>query len=90
MSVKGFGRISNIGVGPNDGTKLRVILSFVGLDATNPVSTQSINIDDMDPTITNITWEAALKQVIKTELINNHGYTFGLFDSVRLAGETLI
>jgi hypothetical protein len=88
MTVKAVALISSIrfdGTGPN----FRLIVNYSGLDSTPGCVDSYIEMFNVDPSITSATFEAGVKQAVKNDLTTNHGYTFGLFDTVRLIGATL-
>lgn len=72
----------------NDG-KFYIDFMYTGLEPSNRVNQTFKSIGNVDPTITAATLESAIKQTVKDELTNNNGYSFGLFDTVRLIGALL-
>lgn len=70
------------------GGLFHAILSYAGIESGNQV-TSSLTLLDISPTISAATLEANLKQAVKDELTNNHGYSFGFLDTVRLIGALL-
>lgn len=62
---------------------------YTGIASGNLVNQTFFNIGNVSPTIAAATLEQAIKDFVKNELINNNGYTFGLFDDVRLIGALL-
>lgn len=86
MSVKGVCLVNSVRPGSSDSTKLRAVIVYCGLDATSPVDQSFIEIDNIDPGIVAVSLEAAIENAVKNKLINDHGYSFGIFDSVRLIG----
>ncbi len=88
MTVKSVSMVNNLAPDPTNAGKFIVTLVFSGLEPGNLVNS-FIYVDNVDPAITAVLLEQALKQAVKIELTNNHGYTFGLFDTVRLVGALL-
>lgn len=73
---------------PVNSGKFMVNVSIAGIVSGNRVD-ESIQLDNIDPTISSVTLELAIQTLVKNELTTNHGYTFGLFDTVRLLGALL-
>lgn len=90
MTTLAVTRVTGVNSGSTDPTKIDVTLQYVGIAAGQSVTAQVLVIHDMDPTITNLTWENALKTAVKNILTSTFGYSFGLLDDVRLVGETLL
>lgn len=84
MAVKAICTAYFVQYDPSNSGKFRANLSVAGIDATAGLVDTGIFIDNVDPTLSSVLLEQAIKQRVKDELTNNHGYTFGLFDSVRL------
>lgn len=89
MAVKAVGRVRNIRFNVADNTKVDVEIQCVGLVASAGQE-DTLFISAMDPSILNTLWETALKQELRTHAITGWGYSFGLLDTVRLCGETLL
>jgi hypothetical protein len=68
--------------------KFKVNVVIAGIVSGNLVD-ESVQLDNVDPTLSSVLLEQAIKQKVKDELTNNHGYTFGLFDTVRLLNALL-
>lgn len=71
------------GVQSEAGGKFKLIVYYAGLDTSNPVDS-AIVIPGLTGSITSLLLEQTIKDAVKDELVNNHSYTFGLLDSVRL------
>lgn len=87
MAVKAVCIVNAVAHSTNAGL-FHAILSYAGIESGNAL-TGSLTLLDISPTITAATLEANLKQAVKDELVNNHGYSFGLLDTVRLIGALL-
>lgn len=88
MTVKAVALVSSIrvdGTGPN----FRMIVNYSGLDSSPGVVDAYVELFNVSPGVAAATLESAIKQAVKDELTNVHGYTFGLFDTVRLIGALL-
>lgn len=83
MSTKAICAAYYVNSDPANTGKFKVNISIAGIVSGNLVD-EAIQLDNIDPTITSVLLEQAIKQKVKDELTFNHGYTFGLFDDVRL------
>jgi hypothetical protein len=84
MTVKAACNVQNVFPDPSNSGKIRLIIDVAGIDPGPGIVQTSILLDNVSPTISSVFLEADIKQGVKDELINNHGYTFGLLDSVRM------
>lgn len=73
------------GVQSEAGGKFKLIVYYAGMDTGNPVD-NALVISGLTGSLTSLQLEQTVKDAVKDELINNHSYTFGLLDSVRLLG----
>lgn len=89
MSVLGIALVNAVQQDSVNNGKFYLGGMYTGIDPTNRVNQTSFNIGNVDPALTALQLEAAIKQYVKDELTNTYGYTFGLFDSVRLIGALL-
>lgn len=85
MAVKAVASVYFVNSDSGHSGKFKCNISMAGIVPGNLVDA-TIQIDDVDPGITALDLEAAIKQAVKDELINNYSYSFGLFDTVRLIG----
>jgi hypothetical protein len=88
MSVKAVALVNNVDYDASNSGKFVATVVFAGIEPGSLVH-GFIYVDNVDPAIAAVSLEQALKQAVKDELVNNHGYSFGLFDSVRLVGALL-
>lgn len=89
MATKGVCVVDNVQQDSVNDGKFYISGYYTGLEPTNRVNQTAFSIGNVDPTIAAITLELAVKSFVKTELTNAHGYSFGLFDDVRLIGALL-
>lgn len=87
MAVKGIGLVTNIDQTSTSG-EFTAQARYVGLNGD--FANGNITIPNVPGDILSGLLESAIKQAIKTALINNFGYTFGLLDTVRVLGGSLI
>lgn len=87
MAIKGVGAVKTIDATQNG--LIDITLRICGIDATLGLSNDDVQLQ-MDPSILGLTWQVALKNVVRNHLINNRAYTFGLLDDVRLVSESLL
>lgn len=88
--VKGFGLIDEI-KWEGDST-LTFHLIYVGLGEENihdPELYLGFDVEGVSPSISQATLDSALATALKNQLINEHGFSFGLFDTVRIMGAAL-
>lgn len=84
MSVKAVVLVRNIGTDiPPSPTGFTIGLGVVGMESGNELS-KDLFLTGVDPTILSLTLEQAIKNAVRSDLITNHGYSFGIFDTVRL------
>lgn len=76
------------GLEADTGNLFKIVIQYLGLVSTNRVNTV-IELAGLDPTISSVTLELGIENLVKNDLITNYGYTFGLLDSVRLLGALL-
>lgn len=88
MSVKAVALVSNVTADLANAGKFKTVVSFAGIESGNLVNGY-VELTNVSPTISATFLEQDIKQAVKDELVNNHSYTFGLLDSVRLIGALL-
>lgn len=71
-----------------DGTTFTIEVQVAGIEPESPQNFDQ-QITGLSPTITALTFEQTVKDAVKSHLITQYGYTFGLLDSVRLIGALL-
>lgn len=88
MTVKAVAVTSGAIFPDSGGTTFTLRVQVAGLESGN---TQNFDqdISGLSPTITALTLEAAIRDAVKTKLVTDYGYTFGLLDTVRLIGALL-
>lgn len=89
MTTLAIALVTNIQVDTVNSGRFQIYVNYCGIKAGQTLSTANIFMTNVDPTAAAVTLEAAIKQMVRDELVNNHGYTFGLFDDVRLIGSLL-
>lgn len=85
MAVKGVAHIDTIST---SGTgEFQADLRVAATDG----STQfTMSVANIPANIIQATLDSALKAAVKTKMINDYGFTFGLFDTVMLLGSTIL
>lgn len=89
MAVKAVAVLYFVNSDSTNTGKFKANIAIAGIDPTPGLVDTSVFLDNIDPGITAVNLEAAIKQRVKDELTNNYGYTFGIFDTVRLIGALL-
>lgn len=85
LVVKAVCSAHYVTVSGSDATKFMVTSSIAGLASGNPVTT-TIEIGPFAANIGASYLSDEIREAVKDYLINSHGYTFGLLDTVRLIG----
>lgn len=88
MTVKATCIVNAVAPSTTVNGAFHAIISYAGLEVGNTAA-GSITLLDVNPTIAAAFLEADIKNEVKNYLIANHGYTFGLLDTVRLIGALL-
>lgn len=86
MTVRAVCNIA--GLEADTGSYFKIVVQYLGLDSGNRVN-NVIELPGLDPTISSVTLELGIENLVKNDLVTNYGYTFGLLDSVRLLGALL-
>ena len=84
MATRGIGIITNIGW-EGDGS-FRADVSYVGFSEDTVDAGFALSVSK---TVTELGMESDVKDAIKDKLINEHGFTWQLGDTVRLIGATV-
>lgn len=85
MAIKAVCTAYYVQYDPGNAGKFRANISIAGVVSGNEVDT-SVFLDNLDPGILAVNLEAGISNAVKAHLTNNHGYSFGLLDTVRLIG----
>jgi len=81
MSVKAVVTVTGVYFDPANPGDYRAQLVGAGVDPTNPVNI-AVFVSGIPTTLLPAVLDSALKTAVKNDLTANHGYTFGLLDTV--------
>ena len=83
MAVKGICMIQSIQHDQVNAGKWKAIVAYAGTDSGNEQS-GSLVVDNIDSTILTSVLIPAVTTAVKNLLTSSYGYSFGLFDTVRM------
>lgn len=90
MAVKGFALVDEVRW--EGSSTVAVHMLYVGLASTNPHDPEVYGlmlVEDISTGITQVSLDATLAEALKDKLTDDHGFSFGPTDTVRIFGSTL-